>query len=123
MTQGIAFFDFDDTLARGDSILPFLLYCIRKRISPRRQLVKAAGAFLYWKLRPSRASRAKSATLSFLKGRSADEMLDVARAFFRDEYLPRFYQDGLTELWSLRSQGMKLVVVSAKRKSAESNSI
>ena len=68
MTQGIAFFDFDDTLARGDSILPFLLYCIRKRISPRRQLVKAAGAFLYWKLRPSRASRAKSATLSFLKG-------------------------------------------------------
>ena len=32
MTQGIAFFDFDDTLARGDSILPFLLYCIRKRI-------------------------------------------------------------------------------------------
>ena len=26
MTQGIAFFDFDDTLARGDSILPFLLY-------------------------------------------------------------------------------------------------
>lgn len=113
MTQGIAFFDFDDTLARGDSILPFLLYCIRKRISPRRQLIKAAGSFLYWKLRPSRASRAKSATLSFLKGRSADEMLDVARAFFRDEYLPRFYQDGLTELWSLRSQGMKLVVVSA----------
>lgn len=106
-------FDFDDTLARGDSILPFLLYCIRKRISPRRQLVKAVGAFLYWKLRPSRASRAKSATLSFLKGRSADEMLDVARAFFRDEYLPHFYQDGLTELWSLRSQGMKLVVVSA----------
>ena len=106
MTQGIAFFDFDDTLARGDSILPFLLYCIRKRIAPRRQLVKAAGTFLYWKLRPSRASRAKSATLSFLKGRSADEMLDVARAFFRDEYLPRFYQDGLTELWSLRSQGM-----------------
>ena len=43
MTQGIAFFDFDDTLARGDSILPFLLYCIRKRIAPRRQLVKAAG--------------------------------------------------------------------------------
>ena len=88
MTQGIAFFDFDDTLARGDSILPFLLYCIRRGIAPRRQLVKAAGAFLYWKLRPSQASRAKSATLSFLKGRSADEMLDVARAFFRDDHLP-----------------------------------
>ena len=56
MTQGIAFFDFDDTLARGDSILPFLLYCIRRGIAPRRQLVKAAGAFLYWKLRPSRLS-------------------------------------------------------------------
>ena len=54
MTQGIAFFDFDDTLARGDSILPFLLYCIRKRIAPRRQLVKAAGAFLYWKVAAGR---------------------------------------------------------------------
>ena len=64
MTQGIAFFDFDDTLARGDSILPFLLYCIRKRISPRRQLIKAAGAFLYWKLRPSRRQAGKAASSS-----------------------------------------------------------
>lgn len=113
MTQGIAFFDFDDTLARGDSILPFLLYCIKRGIAPRRQLIKAAGAFLYWKLRPGQASRAKSVTLSFLRGRTEDEMADTARAFFRDEYLTRFYQDGLTELWTLRSQGMKLVVVSA----------
>ena len=25
-----AFFDFDDTLAKGDSIFPFLLYCIKR---------------------------------------------------------------------------------------------
>ena len=34
-----AFFDFDDTLARGDSILPYLLYCIRRmkiRITQRQ---------------------------------------------------------------------------------------
>lgn len=43
MTQGIAFFDFDDTLARGDSILPFLLYCIRKRISPRPAAGQSRG--------------------------------------------------------------------------------
>ena len=113
MTQGIAFFDFDDTLAQGDSILPFLLYCIKRGIAPRHQLLKAGCAFLFWKLRPTKASQAKSVTLSFLRGHTEDEMSDVARAFFHDEYLPRFYQDGLTELWTLRSQGMKLVVVSA----------
>ena len=45
-----AFFDFDATLARGDSILPYLLYCIRRGLAPRRQLLKAAAAFLRWKL-------------------------------------------------------------------------
>lgn len=113
MTQGIAFFDFDDTLAKGDSILPYLLYCIRKGKAPRTQLLKAAAAFLYWKLRPSVASHAKSVTLSFLRGCKEDDILELSRQFFRDEYAKRFFQDGLTEIWALRSQGMKIVIVSA----------
>lgn len=113
MTQGIAFFDFDDTLCPGDSILPYLLYCIRRGAAPRRQLVKAALAFLRWKLQPGAASQAKAVTLSFLRGKKESDMLELSRAFFRDEYAKRFYQQGLTEIWSLRSQGMKVVVVSA----------
>ena len=29
-----AFFDFDDTIAKGDSIFPYLLYCIKRGIAP-----------------------------------------------------------------------------------------
>ena len=48
-----AFFDFDDTLAKGDSIFPFLLYCIKRGYAPKIQLFKAAAGFLRWKIQPS----------------------------------------------------------------------
>ncbi len=113
MTQGVALFDFDDTIASGDSILPFLKHCIKKGVAPKRQMLKAAAAFICWKLRPSKISQAKSWTLSFLKGRTVDEMADLSRAFFREEYLTHIYEDARNELWALRSQGMKIVIVSA----------
>lgn len=108
-----AFFDFDDTLAKGDSILPYLLYCIRRKLAPRRQVIKAACGFIGWKLNPKRASVAKQSTLSFMKGRSVAEMDDIARDFFREVQTKRFFQQGMAELWRLREQGVKIVIVSA----------
>lgn len=112
MTQAFAFFDFDDTLAQGDSILPYLLFCIRRGIAPRSQVFRAALGFLRWKLNPASASNAKSATLSFLKGHPVDQMDDLARDFFR-EYARRIYPDGRKEMERLKEQGVRVVVVSA----------
>ncbi len=108
-----AFFDFDDTLARGDSILPYLLYCIRRGLAPRRQFLKAAWGFLRWKVQPNTGRAAKELTLSFIKGRTVQEMDEVARDFFRDVQSKAFFEQGVAELWKLREQGMKVVVVSA----------
>lgn len=108
-----AFFDFDDTLARGDSIFPFLLYCIRRGYAPRWQVFKAAAGFLRWKLQPSSGRAVKEWTLSFIKGRTVAEMDDLARDFFRDVQQKHFFADAAPELFRLRQQGMKLVVVSA----------
>ncbi|MBQ8202486.1 MAG: HAD-IB family hydrolase [Clostridia bacterium] len=108
-----AFFDFDDTLAKGDSILPYLIYCIRQGIAPRSQLFKAACGFIGWKLNPKRASAAKQATLSYIRGRTLDEMDEIARSFFREVQTQRFFEQGTAELWKLRQQGVKIVVVSA----------
>lgn len=108
-----AFFDFDDTLAKGDSIFPYLLYCIRRGLAPKGQLLRAAAAFLKWKIKPETGRAAKETTLSYITGRSVTEMDEVARSFFRDEQKKRFFLDGIEELHLLRDQGVTTVIVSA----------
>jgi hypothetical protein len=36
-----ALFDFDKTLSRGDSIIPYLFYCIRRGVAPASQFFRA----------------------------------------------------------------------------------
>ena len=45
-TIKLALFDFDDTIARGDSIIPYLLYAIRRGKAPWTQLPVAVCAFI-----------------------------------------------------------------------------
>ncbi len=114
MTQtAFAFFDFDDTLSKGDSIFPFLLYCIRRGLAPRRQLFKAAAGFLRWKIQPSSGRAVKEMTLSFIKDRTVEEMDGISRDFFRDVQQKFFFEDAAPELFRLREQGAKIIVVSA----------
>lgn len=108
-----AFFDFDDTLARGDSIFPYLLYCIRRGLAPRSQLFKAAAGFLRWKLQPSSGRAVKEMTLSYIKGRTVEEMDSIARDFFREVQQKHFFEDAAPELFRLHQRGVQIVVVSA----------
>ena len=108
-----AFFDFDDTLAKGDSIFPFLLYCIKRGYAPKTQLFKAAAGFLRWKLQPSSGRAVKEWTLSFIKGRTVEEMDELARDFFRNVQQKVFFEDAAPELFRLRELGTKIVIVSA----------
>lgn len=108
-----AFFDFDDTLAKGDSIFPFLLYCIKRGYAPKTQLLKAAAGFLRWKIQPSSGRAVKEWTLSFIKGRTVEEMDELARDFFRDVQQKAFFEDAAPELFRLRELGTKIVIVSA----------
>lgn len=108
-----AFFDFDDTLAKGDSIFPYLLYCIKRGIAPKRQLFKAALGFLRWKIQPSSGRAVKEYTLSYIKDRTVEEMDAIARDFFREVQQKAFFADAAPELFRLRQQGVKIVIVSA----------
>ena len=108
-----AFFDFDDTLAKGDSIFPYLLYAIKRGYAPKWQLFKAAAGFLRWKIQPSSGRAVKEWSLSFLKGQIVAEMDEFARDFFREVQQKAFFEDAAPELFRLREQGAKIVVVSA----------
>ena len=108
-----AFFDFDDTLAKGDSIFPFLLYSIKRGFAPKHQIFKAAAGFLRWKLQPSSGRAVKEMSLSYIKGRTVAEMDALSRDFFRDVQCKAFFKDAQPELQRLHDQGVKIVVVSA----------
>ena len=108
-----AFFDFDDTLAKGDSIFPFLLYAIKRGYAPKWQLFKAAAGFLRWKIQPSSGRKVKEWSMSFIKGHTVEEMDELSRDFFREVQSRYFFEDAAPELFSLREKGVKIVVVSA----------
>ncbi len=108
-----AFWDFDGTMARGDSIVPYLRYCIELGEARRTQFLRAARGYLRFRLRPQNAGIAKEDTLSFLRGKSVAHMDDVARSFFQQRYMDRLFPEAVTTLWQLRELGVRIVVVSA----------
>ena len=109
----VACLDFDGTLCPGDSILPFLLFCITRHLAPRRQILYAAWGFLLQKLKLIPPAKAKAMTLSFLRGRKASEMQEMGRIFAKRELFPNCYPEGLRLLDKLRREGYHTVIVSA----------
>lgn len=113
-TKRLALFDFDGTMSKGESIVPFLFYCIARGMAPKRQLLRAAGGWLGQLIDPKKAGPAKEKTLSFIKGRSVGEMNDFARDFFRDIIMPNhLFPQAKAELERLKAEGWTVLVVTA----------
>lgn len=113
MSEKIAFFDFDDTLCRGDSILPYLLFSVRQGVAPVTQVLRALWGYLRWKIDPAKATSAKNLTLSYIRGRTVKELDALGRDFFREKLEKRFLPQGREELDRLRAEGYRIVVVTA----------
>lgn len=108
-----AFFDFDNTLCRGDSIVPFLFFAVKRGLTPWWQLLRAAAGYAAQAVCPKKARRSKEIALSFIKGRTQEEMDELARLFFREAIAPRFYPAGVDAIWQAREAGQRVVIVSA----------
>ncbi len=109
----VAVFDFDGTVCPGDSIVPYIRFCIARGIAPRSQWLRAAGGYLRQRLHPEEVSASKARSLSFIRGRPKAEMDELADAFIRAELQPRFYAGAIGRMRALRDQGLRVVVLSA----------
>ncbi len=112
-TKALALLDFDGTLCPGDSVVPFMRYCIARGIAPKRQLFIAAAAYLRFVTGLDAVENVKSATYSFLKGRSVAELAGPAAAFVRERLLPACHAEGIRFARKCREEGLTVVVVSA----------
>lgn len=110
-----ALFDFDGTLAPGDSIVPYLWYAWRRGKLPLRRLAVAAWAGMMPLLMPQRYTNtwAKGKALSFLQGCSVAEMDAFALDFFHQRLEKRLFPAGVAELRRLQEEGYRVMLVSA----------
>ena len=109
----VAVFDFDGTLCPGDSIVPFLGFCIQEGLAGKTQFFRAAKGFLLQKAGKISPSDAKSLTLSFLSGRPVAQIEPYARRFVRDHLMPHVYPEAQKRLDKLHAEGYHIMVVSA----------
>ena len=110
-----ALFDYDGTLAPGDSIVPFMLYAVQNGKAPVSRLIVAGATAILPYLFPKRFTHgwAKRKALAFLKGHSRAEMDAFALAFFHDKVEKKLYADGQRELTRLKQEGYHILLVSA----------
>lgn len=113
MMERAALFDFDGTLCPGDSIVPWLQFCIREGAAPAWQWFPAAGGYLRHLMNPEAAACAKESTLSFIRGKPAELFTPLAARFMAEKIAPRIYPAARKLLEDLHASGVKIAVISA----------
>ncbi|MBQ8537494.1 MAG: HAD family hydrolase [Clostridia bacterium] len=111
--KAYALFDFDGTLAKGDSILPFLWYCFRRREASFKDLRQAAGAYLNYVLKILDDTQAKEQAVAFLKGKSQSQVEALAEGFYQEVLNKRIFPQGIWEMQKCREEGMEVLIISA----------
>ena len=109
----IAFFDFDGTLTKGDTLMPFLKFVVgswRYYLN----LVMLSPVLVGYFLKLVRNDQAKEAVLTrFLRGYKIDDLFELG-AQFSDQVIPSMLRpEGMEKLRWHQSQGHECVLVSA----------
>lgn len=108
-----AFFDFDDTLLRGDSILYWQRWYYSKRPLRRGfQLINWAGLVLHG-LRLVDSHFLKRLFLLPMAYEKPEALDALARDFVREDLARRFHGPVLERLWAHHRLGHKVVIISA----------
>jgi HAD superfamily hydrolase (TIGR01490 family) len=108
-----AFFDFDDTLLHGDSILFWLRFYYGHKPSRRFfQILNWGGVVLYL-LRCINSATLKRIFLMPMAYETPAELDRLGEAFMREDLTRRFYAPVLQRLWTHHRLGHRIVVISA----------
>jgi HAD superfamily hydrolase (TIGR01490 family) len=112
--QPLAVFDLDGTLLRGDSLLPFLLYCGRQSRQWTALALFLPAVLLLYTVRIYSAHSAKQALLRrFLRGYSRDEVGQLAEGFANRWVERHTLEEGMERLRYHLSAGHRVLLLSA----------
>lgn len=113
MKKDIIYYDFDDTLIPGDSILYWKRFYFKKRPKMRIfQLLSLIG-ILGFILRFINSETLKKIFLIPICYESRDSLESLAKDFVQEELIPRLYEDVLDQLTRQCEESNKVVIISA----------
>lgn len=111
--QGFALFDMDGTVTKGDSILPMIRYAMKTGFAQKRRLPRIVWDFFRYSLGFIDDTRAKETAISFLRGKTMDEVAAFAESFCRDILSKRVYPAAREEMKKHLKEGRRIVLVTA----------
>lgn len=111
--KSYAFFDFDGTLIKGDSIIRFCLYAYRHKLCKPGDLLHAGVMGALYQCRLTTAEKSKQAALRFLAGKSRKEVEKIAKDFCTHVLIPNLYPEGVEAIRRHRLEGAEVWMVSA----------
>lgn len=111
--KAYALFDFDGTISRGDSIIPFLWFCVKRGEASAKILLQAFGAYLNYRLGLMDDTQAKEAAMAFLKGKPLDRVEALAAQFYQEVLSKRLFPQAVWEIRKCLEEGMEVLIVTA----------
>ena len=110
--RGFAFFDFDGTLIRFDSIVRYVFFAVRKGKIRPKEFFRACFVPIWVALGRISQEQAKTRAMAFSMRMKEAERVRFNQAFAQYLY-SRCYRDGLSEIAQCRAAGLTVVLVSA----------
>lgn len=108
-----AFFDFDSTIVRGDSIIPFTRFLVRRRFPAALQLLHLAWAIFLHHARLYNNNDVKRVFARQFRGHPVAEVEALCREFCETTLKPLVYPQARERIRSHRQQGHKVIIASA----------
>lgn len=106
-------FDFDGTIAKGDSIIPFILYAYKKGFAPLSALPGTLWGLVGYGLRIYSDTVAKERAMAFMAGKTVTETEAFCQGFYNAKLKGRVFPKARQEIAALREKGAKILVVTA----------
>ena len=111
--KAYAFFDFDGTLIKGDSIISFCFYAYKHKLCTFGHLIRSGVMAALYHCGITNAEKSKQAALSFLAGMPRKEVEKIARDFCTHVLIPNLYPEGVEAIRRHRLEGAEVWLVSA----------
>lgn len=109
----LALFDFDGTMIRGDSIVPFVRFALKRGDMKKREFLSACFQGIQFRMHLKTGGEMKKKALSFYARLAPEEKKALDTAFARDYLLPRVYDAARKALERHKQEGRITVLVSA----------
>ena len=113
MLRSVALFDFDNTLANGDTIHRLLIYYLKRHPLHVFYFLKTAVTFIGYKLKMKTYENLKETILFPLKHMSEDEL----KAFYKQQVTPYYYKNVVEMLNKHKEDGCIVIICTASSES------